>query len=91
MIPMKTTPNTNTKLVKLWISGKYTSSSALSLIRTKPHLTSCLFFFCRNSNGEWVTGTVLENLDEMIKLKLPGDQTHWAHYDVDRTAPHLAM
>lgn len=41
--------------------------------------------------NQWVQVTVIDNLDEMINIKLPNDKTHWIHFDSDQTGPHLKV
>jgi hypothetical protein len=52
----------------------------------------CIFvLIARHEGNGWVTAVVIENLDEMINLKLPNDTTHWIHFDSDRTGPYLRV
>jgi hypothetical protein len=36
----------------------------------------------------WISAVVVDNLDEMVNIKLNNDQSYWIYYDEDRTGPH---
>ena len=45
----------------------------------------------RHDNGNWVSATISDNLDEMIKISLAGDYSQWIYYDSDKTGPQLKV
>jgi hypothetical protein len=49
------------------------------------------FSFHRLIDGTWVSAIVINNLEDMIKIKLPNDNTPWIYSDADRMGPHLRV
>jgi len=43
------------------------------------------------TNYGWVSATVIDNLDEMIRIKYPSDSTIWVHFDSLKIGPHAKV